>query len=59
MSNRKRNNWRIPDISEEALRNRLRSIAHAPNGALIAEAMRQEQDPRRLRRLFGVNPIAR
>ncbi|AXH67083.1 hypothetical protein SEA_THYATIRA_85 [Mycobacterium phage Thyatira] len=32
---------------------RMRKILHAQNPALIAEAMRQEKDRQRLRRLFG------
>ncbi|AIM50421.1 hypothetical protein PBI_OMNICRON_88 [Mycobacterium phage Omnicron] len=32
---------------------RMRDLAHAQNPALVAEAMRQEADRQRLRRLFG------
>ncbi|ASR85872.1 hypothetical protein SEA_PAOLA_84 [Mycobacterium phage Paola] len=32
---------------------RMRKILHAQNPALVAEAMRQEADRQRLRRLFG------
>ncbi|AHZ95646.1 hypothetical protein PBI_OKIROE_85 [Mycobacterium phage OkiRoe] len=46
----KRNNWRITD---PAKRVDLRKILHAQNPALVAEAMRQECDRQRLRRLFG------
>lgn len=55
MPNRKRNNWRTPD---PAKRVDLRKLPLTPN-PIFVEAMRQEQDRRRLRRLFGVNPIAR
>ncbi|WVX89704.1 hypothetical protein SEA_FEYRE_85 [Mycobacterium phage Feyre] len=43
-------NWRNPDPAQRV---ELRKILHAQNPALIAEAMRQEADRQRLRRLFG------